>query len=544
LKRKSTINLCLQFVFAVAFLLLQVGSGYSQNAFLNTFGNGDGSDANAVILTSDGGYAVTGWYDVQGAFTEECYLIKTDEFGDTIWTRTFGETLDSNANGRDGSGNKAYDLVQTFDGGYFMVDEANGFGVPASDVYVVRLDANAEIMWSRTFGGIESDHAQSVLQLPDSGFVIGGYTESYGAGIRDIYLLRIDKNGELEWSKTIGGTSLESATEIKATADGGFVAVGYSFSFGAISAEVYLLKMTSAGSIEWERTYGGPMNDYGYSVRQCTDGGYVVGGSTGSFGAGLDDMLILKTDANGILEWAKTYGGDQREVGYGIEQTADLGFIVGGYTRSFGAGEDDIYLIKTDSIGDTLWTRTFGSVDDDFCRSMKLTPEGGVVLAGHTYGFDVGGSDVFLVKTDDDGMTDCHWYNTATISEDVSFTSNSVSSTIGTGAKIAHPESISGFTASDVGNACDFKVGVKDIDQQGEILVYPNPANSILNIQLSAYLLDPVAYEILDIQGRVVTSGFITNGAEQVNLIPFSQGLYVLKLKSHSGLEIRRFIKL
>ena len=516
----------------------------AQSAFLHTFGNQNRSEANAVIQTSDGGYAVTGWYDVQGSFTEECYLIKTDEFGDTLWTRTIGELTDTNANGRDGSGNKAYDLVQTFDDGYFIVGETNGFGVPASDVYVIRLNAAGDVMWSRTFGGFESDHAQSTIQMADSGFVIAGYTESYGAGIRDMYFLRVDKNGELLWSKTMGGTSLESATEIRATSDGGIVVVGYSFSFGAISAGVCLMKMTDEAVIEWERTYGGSMNDYGYSVRECADGGFVIGGSTSSSGEGLDDVLMVKTDSNGILEWSKTYGGTKREVGYGVEQTSDHGFIVGGYTRSFGAGEDDIYLIKTDSVGDTLWTRTFGGLEDDFCQSMKLAQDGGVVIAGHTYGFNVSGTDVFLVKTDNQGLTDCHWYNAATVVSEVSFTSNTVNSIIGAGAKIGIPPTIRGFTVSDVTHACDYNVGVGNLEQKPRIKVYPNPANSAINIQINAEIFGPLTYEILDIQGRVVTSGFITNGEGKINLTPFSQGLFVLKLKSNSGLETRRFVKL
>jgi hypothetical protein len=168
--------------------------------------------------------------------------------------------------------------------------------------------------------------------------------------------------------------------------------------------DFYLIKTDSSGDTLWTRTYGGDDIDEGFSVQQTADGGYVIAGVTESFGAGDMDVYLIKTDSSFDTLWTRTYSGEGDDHGYSVQQTDDGGYVIAGFTESFGAGEEDVYLIKTDSSGDTLWTRTYGGVGFDYGRSVQQTEDGGYVIAGYTNSFGAGGADVYLIKTDPDGM--------------------------------------------------------------------------------------------------------------------------------------------
>ncbi len=168
------------------------------------------------------------------------------------------------------------------------------------------------------------------------------------------------------------------------------------------------LASSASAQSSWWRTYGGTHSDRGYCVQQTTDGGYIIAGSTYSFGPGTPDscnVYLIKTDASGDTLWTRAYGGAGCDEGYSVQQTTDGGYIIAGYTNSFGAGNGDIYLVKTDASGDTLWTRTFGGPDRDEGASIQQTADGGYVVAGRTYSFGAGDADVYLVKTNAQGDT-------------------------------------------------------------------------------------------------------------------------------------------
>jgi hypothetical protein len=178
---------------------------------------------------------------------------------------------------------------------------------------------------------------------------------------------------------------------------------GYTNSFGAGRNDIFLIKTDANGNISWAKTYGGTSGDYAYSVRQTSDGGYIVAGYTSSFGAGLYDAFLIKTDANGNRIWAKTYGGADWDLAHSVQQTSDGGYIVAGYTDSFGAGGDDFLLIKTDANGNVQWAKAYGGTDGEDAWSVQQTSDGGYILAGYTASFGAGSWDAFLVKTDVNG---------------------------------------------------------------------------------------------------------------------------------------------
>ena len=164
--------------------------------------------------------------------------------------------------------------------------------------------------------------------------------------------------------------------------------------------DIYLVKTDSLGDTLWTKTYGGNNNDFGYSVSQTADGGYILLGSSESFGVGAADFYLIKTNANGDTIWTRTYGGNDYEYGYSVAVTTNGGYILLGSTSSFGAGSSDIWFIKTNSIGDTLWTRTYGGIGSDGGSSVQQTSDEGYIITGMTKSYGSGNADIYLIKTD------------------------------------------------------------------------------------------------------------------------------------------------
>jgi len=255
-----------------------------------------------------------------------------------------------------------------------------------------------------TYGGSGVDRGSSVQQTSDGGYIIAGRTYSFGAGMEDVYLIKTDANGNEVWYKTYGENEWAGGYSVQQTSDGGYIIAGWTWSFGA-DDDAYLIKTDANGNTVWTKTFGGSDQDVGYSVQQTSDGGYIIAGWTDSFGAGMLDVYLIKTDANGNTVWTKTFGGSEWEEGNSVQQTSDGGYIIAGYTESFGAGESDVYLIKTNANGDTIWTKTYGGTNDDEGYSVQQTSDGGYIIASGTNSFGAGESDVYLIKTDANGNT-------------------------------------------------------------------------------------------------------------------------------------------
>jgi hypothetical protein len=276
----------------------------------------------------------------------------------------------------------AYSIQQTTDGGYIVAGETYSFGVDSAVIWILKLDSNGDITWQKTYGGSGRDYADFIQQTTDGGYIVVGNTSSFGGGSPDIWILKIDSNGDITWQKTYGGSDWDRVYSIQQASDGGYIAAGYTHSFGVSSSDSFLLKLDSNGDITWQKTYGGSNSDRLYSVRQTTDGGYIVAGRTQSFGAGEEDFWVLKIDSNGDITWQKTYGGSNHDYSYSTQQTTDGGYIVAGYTYSFGVGSSDGWLLKLDSNGDITWQKTYGGDNSNRIYSIQQTSDGGYIVAG------------------------------------------------------------------------------------------------------------------------------------------------------------------
>jgi len=356
-----------------------------------TFGGTSSDAGNSVQQTTDGGYIITGTTKSFGNGQYDVYLIKTDGNGDSLWTKTFGGTDDD----------RGYSVQQTTDGGYIITGHTESFGNGSSDVYLIKTDGSGTAQWSQTFGGTADDYGYSVQQTTDGGYIITGHTESFGND--DVYLIKTDGSGIEQWSQTFGGTSGDYGYSVQQSTDGGYIITGTTKSFGNGQYDVYLIKTDGSGTEQWNKTFGGTADDYGYSVQQTTDGGYIITGYTYSIVSANDDVYLIKTDGSGIEQWSQTFGGTSGDYGNSVQQTTDGGYIITGRTSSFGNGSSDVYLIKTDGSGTEQWTKTFGGTSGDYGNSVQQTTDGGYIITGYTNSFGNGSYNVYLIKTDGSG---------------------------------------------------------------------------------------------------------------------------------------------
>jgi hypothetical protein len=210
-------------------------------------------------------------------------------------------------------------------------------------------------------------------------------------------LVKVDSTGTKQWDKTYGGTANDWGFSVIQTSDGGYAIAGNTNSFGAGNFDFRLVKTDSAGMTQWSRTYGGVSYECSRSVVQTSDGGYTLAGCTQSYGAGYYDFWLVKTDSTGNKQWNKTYGGTYYEEAYSVVQTSDGGYAITGYTQSYGAGSYDLWLVKTDSSGNMQWNKTYGGSGYEYGQSVVETSSGEYAIAGYTSSFGAGSYDFWLV---------------------------------------------------------------------------------------------------------------------------------------------------
>ena len=294
-------------------------------------------------------------------------------------------------------------MLQTHDGGYLVVGCQWLHSGHSGDVWLIRTDADGNIVWEKTYGGSGWDEACSAEQTRDGGYIVTGFFSTSGGSI-PVWLLKTDANGDLEWERTFGRGWCEGRS-VQQTRDGGYVvaAIPDENSVGA----VWLIKTDADGNATWTRTFGDvPVYCAGMSVLQTDDGGYAACGTLLHGKHGANDALLVRTDSTGQALWMKSYGGERDDWANAVAETPDGGFIIAGNTASYSRfGDHDAWLIKTDADGDTLWTRTYGWMHNDMGYSVQLASDGGYVFAGRTWSEPLY-SQVLLTKTDAEGRVD------------------------------------------------------------------------------------------------------------------------------------------
>lgn len=460
------------FLFIATLLLSQMAD--AQIMFEKRYGGLENETGNSVLQTNDGGYIVTGSTESYGTGGRDIYLIKTNEYGNAIWTKTFG-----------GSGDDQATCIQkTNNNGYIIVGRTSSFGSGSIDVFCIKTDQNGDTLWTRTYGGTESDDGSGIIQTNDNCYLIVGATSSLGAGLSNVYCIKIDVNGDTLWTKTYNKKNSNYGASVIQTVDNGYLIVGTTSNLGVPnSKDGYIIKINSVGDTLWTNTITGIGDDWAFTALELSDGNYILSGATNSFGSGGYDIYLTRLDNIGNVIWMKTYGGVEDDWGGIFQKTDDNGYVILGNTYSYGLGIADIYLIKTNEYGDTLWTKTFGGTGDDWGSCVKQTTDNGFIISGYTNSFG-NAYDVYLIKTNASGVV--------------------------------------GFQ--------------QIISPNTKCNVFPNPNHGIFSIILDKQNNSNVLIQIFDINGKKVYSktGFNQVNTEFIEMNDLPEGLYFVYLSNES----------
>jgi len=341
-----------------------------------TYGTSGDEEGWAVCQCTDGGYAITGQWD-------SLCILRVDSLGNTLWRKSYGGCM-------------GYSIQQTSDKGFIVVGDTGTFSTD-KDIYLVKTDSLGNTVWKRRLGGTNLEQGYCVQQTTDMGYIITGYTYSAGAGRKDVYLIKTDSLGDTLWSKTWGNTNYDKGYSVRQTSDGGYIVTGTYQNPGSSRDCLYLIKTDGSGGTLWTKIYGSTSATGGFCVQQTTDGGYIIIGAKEPN----KNVWLVKTDASGDTLWTKTYEGGWFVFSCWLsgQQTTDGGYIIG--TKKYmGATWDDFLLYKTDSLGNILWSKTYGGVGTDIGFGVQQTTDKGYIFVGYTEAFGVGGKDVMLIKTD------------------------------------------------------------------------------------------------------------------------------------------------
>jgi hypothetical protein len=486
----------------------------AQAIFQKTYSAGGAfSSCYSVDATSDSGF-ITAGIVISG--TSDACITKTNSSGAVQWSKTLGGVRSENI----------FSVKQIANGGYVVAGTSRSYSVDSlNQIYIIRLSSTGNADWEKTYGsfaGSDEMGAHRISQTTDGGFIIGGYEDAFSVGM--LYL-KTDSSGTISWGKFVSGsTGTYGVESILQTADGGYIITGNGGK---------LIKTDTSGNITWSKSYiNGAIS---FCAQQTSDGGYMLAGETNFFGSGSYDMYLIKTDSSGSVSWCKTFGGTLYDNLRSAQQTSDGGYILAGFTNSFGAGSTDIYVIKTDSAGNLLWSKTYGSAGDEMSFSVREAPAGGFIIAGQTNGFGAVTYSSYLIKTDANGTSGCNDSTPLTL-----VTSPVVIAT--TLSEIASNYIPDTFTpVSPIGAGLvegllclSFPTAVAEVNgSENDFSIAPNPATNYFMIGFDK-TISKGEVEFYDVLGKMIFTEKINNETKKViNLTNISEGIYFVKV--HDG---------
>ena len=455
---------------------------------------------------------------------------------DTLWMKTFGGS----------NHDLGHSVHQTTDGGYIIAGVTNSFGAGNSDIWLIKTDAFGDTLWTKTIGGIGYDESYSVQQTTDGGYIITGYTESIGASNSDILQIKTDAFGDTLWTKTFGGSGWDFGSSVMQTTDGGYIITGSMDAYTGYG-DICLIKTDAFGDTIWTKLFENWGE--GHSVQQTTDGGYIITGVSNLY----LDVRLIKTDAFGDTLWTKTYDRGADDSGNSVQQTTDGGYIITGYTND-SHGYPDVWLIKTDSSGDTLWTKIFGGQWSDVGYSVLQTKDGGYIIAGQLSGLFGGMEAVWLIKTNDSG--DTLW--TMSLEIEVALNGRSVQQSTDGGYIITGFYSPNGFSGPF--NVWLIKTTpdiMSYIEQDSDMIPlnfslrqnYPNPFNPSTKIKYSVPQTSKVVIKVFDVLGNEIET--LNNEEKPAGTYEITwyaenlpSGVYFYQLKAGNYVETKKMVLL
>jgi type IX secretion system substrate protein len=523
--------------------LLLTGKCRAQNPFTEkTFGTIYNETCFSLIHTSDNGYAFTGATSSPAAGgLLDIYFAKLDSNENLQWTKTYG-----------GAGYENGTCIrQTLDGGYIICGEQTSFGAGGQDGFIMRTDPQGTILWCRAYGLPLSDAFGKVVLTSDSNYIVVGTTSSTGTLFGDIMVTKFNDSGDTLWTRIIGGAYYDAGINLAATNDGGCTICGRVSSFGAGLRDVMLSRIDGNGNLMWFKTYGGLYVEEGMAVTHTSDNGYVITGGTETFAppGGLFDVYMIKTDSAGNLLWSKTYGGDKIEATYAVVESPDGGYVVTGFTDSWAymhlrandplsiLGDDSshVFFMKVNSLGDTVWTRAFGGTTVDEAYGLINAPDGGYVIGAYSNSFSPNDSlDVYIIHTDSLGVSGCHTYFVSPHIGNPNTIVGTYIPPVSTGLTITNAPFIVDTIAFQSNDPC-FGVFTEEnstIKTAGKI--FPNPFSVSATIVLPESYHAPLTLTIYDVLGKTVRKEIIPEAMTEVKVERkgLNDGIYFVEINA------------
>jgi len=376
-------------VAALGILLLSAAAwagGGPDSLWMRTYHRGNYEAGRSVQELSGGGFIAVGRTQQLPDASPDVYILRMDDNGDTLWTRKYGWPLIDEPN----------QVRETSDGNYIVVGKTQAVLDSTYYVLLLKVAPDGDTLWTRTYGhDYWYSYGLSVEEVSTGGYIIAGGCGTY-AKSTELLLIRTNSDGDTLWTRLHGTYTQEEAWSVRETYDGGFIAAG------CRSDDAYLLRTDANGDTLWTKQYGGASSEMGLSVKETPDSGYIIAGSTWSYGSGMSDAYYVKTDRNGDLVWERAHGGPQRDQVNSVVVTTDNHYVSAGVTESFGPLAANMWLVKMDADGDTVWTATYGGNGDDRAYWGEETSDGGFVLVGSTNSFGAPQHNVYLVKTGPD----------------------------------------------------------------------------------------------------------------------------------------------
>lgn len=386
----------------ITFISLAAGYAAAQapdTVWTRAYGGYEADMGNAFIETSDGAFLIVGSTSSFGE-NGDIYLIKINSQGEWFFNYNYGGIGSENA----------LSVVESYDGGYILSGYSRFYANNYNNLFLGKTDSDGNLIWSQVYVNSGSqDYGQSVLETSDQDIVVAGYTRHYNPTNKNVILMKTNARGDSIWYHEYGSDGEDVGQSVVQTNDNGYVIAGWTTSYGIGSGDIYLIKTDSDGNQLWYRTYGYQNWEEASCVIQTSDGGFAIIGRTDSGGNGWWDVYLVKTDSSGTMQWWQTYGGDDWDGGHSVEETDDGGFLLGCYTFSFGAGDCDYYLIRTDSLGNEVWHKTLGDSSSDWGYSAIYASDGNIYFMGDSWSYGHGSVDIYLVKLQGD-MTDAYDY--------------------------------------------------------------------------------------------------------------------------------------
>ena len=517
--------------FCIVFILLI--QHYHQSAFCQlvafqkTFGAPSYGAGASIQQTIDGSYIILGATHVNG--NSDLYIIRIDQAGDTLWSKIYEIT----------GGEIACSISEMHDGGLIVTATNSSGGLGQKDILLIRLDSNGDLIWTKSYGGTLDDLGVAAKETYDHGFIIIGNTLSFSwdSLYSDAYVIKVDSAGNEEWSRVICGTYWEAGFAIDQTLDSGFIiTVNSESSFGGNS--FILLKLNLQGNHEWDLDYGDLPNygyGYGHSVEQLADGGFIVGGT--SYFAGPLDPFIARFDSIGSFLWGSLLSDSLRDGGYSLTLCSDGGFVLSGFAQKQFPQFEDAFLSKFDANGNLLWTRTYGGGQNERAYSVIQSPDEGFILTGFSSSFNNGDIEIYVVKTDSLGNSFCFEDSISFYKEPLNLTGFSGSICYLTVQSSITSLPIQVSSLHSMSEICSFNGIAGSSGELESVFIFPNPFTSNITIAKTGYL------EVFDsIGSKVLSATYEENESLDLGFLP--NGIYLYKIDCANKIVCGKLIKL